>query len=123
MAQNGGTVTIYESAARTATPTPADRTNTTARGVHVIIDVTAVTSTPSVVFTIQGKDSVTGKYYTVLTSAAIATVSTTVLRVVPGITDAANLAVSDQIPYDWRVIATHGNANSITYSVAANLVI
>lgn len=123
MSQNGPTVTVYASEARTATPTAVDRTNTTARGVHVIIDVTAVTATPSVTFAIQGKDAISGKYYAILTSAAITTTGTTVLKIVPGITDAANAAVSDQLPHTWRVVPTHGDADSITYSVAANLVI
>lgn len=123
MANNGPTVTVYESSARTATPTPIDRTNTTARGVHIIIDVTATADTPSVTFAIQGKDSISGKYYAILTSAAITSTGTTVLKIVPGITDSANAAVSDQLPHTWRVVPTHGDADSITYSVAANLVI
>lgn len=59
MAANNS-VTLLASAARTATVATADQPNPECRGVHVIIDVTAVTSTPSVVATIQGKDEVTG---------------------------------------------------------------
>ena len=31
-------------------------------------------------------------------------------------------AASDVLPRTWRVEAAHGNANSITYSVSANLI-
>jgi hypothetical protein len=115
-------VTCYASAARTATPTAmADQTNLGHRGLHVVIDVTAVTADPSVVFTIQGKDSLSGKYYTLLASAALVTTGTVVLKVYPGITVAANLSVSDVLPRTWRVIAVHGDTDSITYSVGASL--
>lgn len=115
--------TIFASAARTATVNGADRTNDDARGVSVVIDVTAVGVTPSVVFTIQGKDGASGKYYTLLASAAITGTGTTRLRVYPGIVVAANLSASDVLPRRWRVIATHGNAVSITYSVGATSLI
>lgn len=113
---------LYASAARTTDPTPADQTNANARGLHVIIDVTAITATPSVVFTIQGKDPASGKYYTLLASAAITAAGTTVLRVYPGLTVAANLTANDVLPRTWRVVAVHGDADSITYSVGYSLI-
>jgi hypothetical protein len=117
-------ITAFASAARTATPTPFDYTSgeTPARGMHLVIDCTAVVSSPSVVFTIQGSDPVSGKFYTILASAAIVGTGTTVLRVYPGLTAAANLVASDVLTSRWRVIATHGNSNSITYTAAALLV-
>lgn len=114
--------TILAAAARTIT-TNSDRVrNSDFRGAHVIIDVTAATSTPSVVPTIQGYDAVSGKYYTILVGAAITGTGTTVLRVYPGITAATNLSVSDVLPSEWRVIMTAGNANSLTYSIAASYI-
>lgn len=119
----GGTLeaTIYSSAARTATPATVDQTNYHARGVIVVIDCTAVTSTPSVVFTIKGKDEASGKVWTILASAAITGTGTTVLRVFPGGTAAANLVANDSLPRTWQVTAVHGNSDSITYSVGASL--
>ena len=111
--------TILASAARTATPTKVDQTNAAARGVIVVIDVTAITATPSVVFTIQGKDPLSGKYYAILASAAIVATGTTGLRVYPGLTAAANLVASDLLPRTWAVDAVHGDSDSITYSVGA----
>lgn len=87
-------------------------------GLIVVVDVTAISAAPSVVFKIQGYDSVSGKTWDILTSAAVVATGTTVLKVFPGITTSANVAVSDVIPENIRIIATHGNTDSITYSVA-----
>ena len=75
----------------------------------------------SVVFTLQGKDEISGSYYTLIQSAAVDAVGTTVLRVYPALTASPNLIVSDVLPEDFRVIATHADDSSITYSVAVNL--
>lgn len=117
------TRTIHDSKARTATPDTVDQANSTGRGLHLVIDVTAVTGTPSVVFTIQGKDPVSGKVWTLLASAAITAAGTTVLKVYPGLTAAANAAANDILPPTWNVKAVHGNGDSITYSVTAHLVV
>lgn len=116
-------VTCYASAARTATPTPmSDQVNRGQwRGLRVTINVTAIAATPSVVFTIQGKDPVTGAYYTVLASAAVTGTGVTTLYVYPGSAVTANAAANFHLPSTWRVIATHGDADSITYVVGAEL--
>ena len=116
-------VTVFASAARTATVNGSDNINEGGRGLHVVIDCTAAAATPSVVFTIQGKDEVSAKYYTLLASAAITGTGTTVLRVYPGLTAAANTVASDVLPRMWRVIATHADADSITYSVGASVIL
>ena len=123
MAQNLITRTVYSSAARTASPTPSTLLNKFNTGVQVIINVTATADTPSVVFNVQGKNGVTGEWYTLLASAAITGTGTTVLRVAPGETDAANAVEGAHLPRVWRVQAVHADADSITYSVGANLVI
>ncbi|HUR55799.1 MAG TPA: hypothetical protein VMZ71_16800 [Gemmataceae bacterium] len=97
-------------------------TNPGWRGLVVVIDVTAITATPSVVFTIQGYDPLSGKYYTILASAAIVGTGTVVLRVFPGAAAVANLVVNDVLPSHWRVIAVHGDADSITYTVSAHAI-
>lgn len=113
-----GSTVILASAARTATPTiDTFRTRPGARDLLVIVDVTAVTSTPSTVFTILGYDPVSGKTWTVLASAAIATVQTLVLRVSPELTGSANLIAKDIVPAYFTITAVHGNANSMTYTI------
>ena len=115
-------VTLLSSAARTATVATAGQINKSKTGVIITIDVTAIAATPSVVFTIQGFDPVSGKYYTILASAAVTGVSTVTMRVFPGCTAAANVAANDILPRDWRVNCVHGDADSITYTVSAILV-
>lgn len=123
MSQNRITTEVYSSAARVATPDAPVLLNKFNRGVQVFIDVTAIAATPSVVFTIEGKDGVSGSWYPLLTSAAVVAVGTTTLRVEPGSTEVANLIAAAGIPRVWRIVATHGDADSITYSVGANLLI
>lgn len=113
--------TLLASAARTASVTGDDQINLGYRGLHLVIDVTAAAATPSVVFTIQGKDRTSGKYYTILASAAITATGTTVLRVYPDLTAAANTVVNDVLPECWRVIAVAADADSLTYSVGVSL--
>lgn len=118
---SGAYLTLMASAARTASVDGDDQTNTHYRGIIVVIDATAKTSTPSVTFTIQGKDAVSGKYYTILASAAITDTGTTVLRVYPGATNASNVTANDVLPVTWRLITTAGDSDSLTYSVGACL--
>ena len=111
-------VVAYASAARTATPTAVTLPTGGNRGCHVVINVTAVTATPSVVPTIDGVDSVTGTAYNLLTGLAITATGITVLKIAPGIGTIANAAASDVLPNNIRLTMTHGDADSITYSVS-----
>jgi hypothetical protein len=109
--------TVLASAARTATVASELFTNYDYRGIDLVIDVTAASGTPSVVFTIQGYDPLSTKYYTILASAAITATGTTTLRVYPGLSAAANTVANFALPRNWRVNAVHGEGSSITYSV------
>lgn len=121
--REGEAATILASAARTATPTvDTFHVSGDARGLVLVIDATAATATPSVVFTILGVDPVSGKTWTVLASAAVTAVSTTVLRVSPHLTAAANTIAKDLIPSYFTVSVVHGDADSITYTVSAQVV-
>ena len=113
---------VLQSAARTASVNSSTFPNTQGhRGLHLIIDATASADTPSVVFTVQGYSPLGNDFYTILASAAITATGTTVLRVYPGLAASANVSVSDCLPHLWRVLATHADGDSITYSVAATL--
>lgn len=113
--------TLFASAARTTAQTGDDQTNLGYRGLHVVIDIIAVAGTPALTFTLQGKDRVSGKYYTLLASAALGSVATTVLRLYPDLTAAANVTVNDVLPECWRLIVGVGTADSVTYSVGVSL--
>jgi hypothetical protein len=89
-----------------------------------VIDITSITgSAPTATFTVQGKCPLSGKYYTIIASAALNTAATTVLRVYPGLTAATNLTVSDVVPNIFRVICTAGGTvTDLDATVSANLV-
>lgn len=123
-------VVILASAARTANPSAVTITDqilnpsgipVTLNNLHFIIDVTAVTATPSVLFAIEAEDPVSGEFYSLLsTPAAITATGTTVLRIGKDIESVTNLSQQDFIPKTLRFTATHGDADSITYSVGMN---
>lgn len=113
---------VYEAVARTATPTAEAFANPHGcKHLVVVIDVTAATGSPSVVFTIQGYDPVSGKTWTILASAAKTGTGTTVLRVTPTIAISANLIALDIVPAFLKIAPVHTGVDSITYSVSAHL--
>lgn len=109
-------ITFFASAARTADST-SHQTLASKAGVFVI-DVTAVTSTPSVVFTIRGVDPISNKTWDILASAAITSTGTTILRVDPGLTASANLIAKDVLPQAVDIFADHADTDSITFTVS-----
>lgn len=108
-------------AGATTTQTGSTQYNQNGRGVKVILDMTNV-GTGSVTLAIQALDPTSGKYYALLTGAAVTTNSTNVYTVYPGVTVAANVSASDILPRRWRVVVTANNANATTYTVAHSIV-
>lgn len=104
----GSGTTVYASAARTATPTAITFSMGAYSTLRLMLDATAITSTPSIVVTVEMFDALSAKWMTVLTSSAITTVSSNPLAVVAGL--------RGQV----RVTVTHGNSNSITYTLSAH---
>lgn len=100
----------------------ADQLNFKARGVKIVVDITALAGTsPTLTVTLQGKDIASGKYYTILASAALAAVGTTVLTVYPSAATAANVSANDYLPANWRVITTIGGGTpAVTATVSAS---
>lgn len=105
----GAQRTIYPLAARTATPTAVTLNMRNDSCLRVVLDATVIAATPSIVVTVDTFDNASAKWVNVLTSAAITTVSTNVLTLIQGL---AGLV---------RITVTHGDADSITYSVGAHL--
>lgn len=116
------TKVVFASGVRNASGDSGALLNNACRGVDVIIDITVAPGVDTVTFTIQGLDPVSGKWYDILASAALAAVATTVLRVFPGSTVTANLKENAALPRTWRVKTTHSAATNFTYSVGANLI-
>lgn len=105
----------------TASANGNDMDNFACRSAVVTIDITAI-SASTAVFTVQGKDEISGKYYTILASSALNATGTTVLRIDPSLTASANLIAADIMPKFWRVIFTSGGAQSVTATVGVALV-
>lgn len=111
--------------AATASSNGSDMENLSSRGAVFVVDITALSGTsPTMTVTIEGMDAVSGKYYTILASTALAAVATTVLRVYPGLTASANLIASDILPKNFRVRWTIGGTAgpTVTATVSALLV-
>lgn len=116
-------VQLLSSTARTASEASPDQSNSHWRGVDIIINVTAVSSTPSITVTIQGKDkNVSNAYYDILVSAAITAVGTYIMHLYPGLVPATNVG-NGVLPPDWRIQYTAADADSVTASVGANLLL
>ena len=120
----GASPTVYyPSAARTATPATTELrigggSASGVRGFLVLIDCTAIVSTPSVTFAIETSTGPADAYASVLTSAAVVGTGSTMLLIHPSApTERANVIDTGPLETKYRIVATHGNANSITYSV------
>lgn len=113
---------VLPSSARTATPdTHEFELPAGVKYLTLVIDITAVTATPLVTVTVAGVDRISGKTWTVLASAVLGTVATTLLRVGPALTAAVNLVANDMVPSVIRITSSHGDADSATYSIAGHV--
>lgn len=112
---------LLPSIARTATTTSADVSVSSGTGLVVVLDVTAG-SVLLLTLAIQRKDPASGKYVTILTSASVTGVSTNTYKVHPDLAAVANLTVNDVLAGTFRVVVTHGNATSCTYTVGYSIV-
>lgn len=123
-----GSAVLLASAARTADPDNVEiNANTVGisleaiSNMDIIVDVTAITATPSVTLTIQAQDPASEKFYDLLPSiVAFTATGTTVLRIGRDMVAAAGLAARAIIPEKVRLKFVHADADSITYSVGAN---
>lgn len=109
------------SAQGTGTVTSADQLNVNGRGLKVFINITAITA-GSLTVTIQGKDVISGTYYTILASAALAATGFTVLTVYPGATTTANVSIPDNLPRTWRISSVVATG-PVTATVGASVLL
>lgn len=123
--RNNVAKTLLSSAARTADTNSSDQTNYNARGAMFFVNVTATSATPSVTLNVQGKDPVSGNYFTIYTSAAFTATGQFSYQVYPGASAAGALtgAAPLTIPRTWRVFMDHADADSITYSVGMSYIV
>lgn len=109
------------SAARTSDTTSSVRLNPTNRAGHFIVNVTAVTGSAQITVQIEAEDDLSGVWYPLLISNPITTTGTTVLKIGPGYVPVPGLTAADNLPLNLRAFVDHLNADSITYSINANL--
>lgn len=112
--------TALASAVRAATNASADLTNFNGTGAIVTLDITVVPGVDTVQLVVEGKDAVSGKYYTLVQDAAQAGAVTRVAQVHPGVGAAAggiSVSASFVLPRVWRVRVVHSAATNFTYSV------
>lgn len=128
MSRLGSELTILASAGSTADRTSAVFANAGYRHGQFVVDITARSSTDAgPVVTVQGiVPNTTGTFYTILSSTAIGTSSTSdavtaVLHVGPSFTTAANARAAASLPTRFRVTTTYASTADITYSVGAHL--
>ena len=123
-APNTDTGALITHTAASAGVNGSDQINNSANGITLVIDITAITgTTPTLTVTIQGKDTASGKYYTLLASSALNATGTTVLRVFPGSAVSANVSANAQLPRTWRVITTIGGTTpAVTATIGASLI-
>ena len=94
------------------------------RGAQICVNITAVAGTgPTFTVIVEGHDAASGQYYTLLSSAALSAVGTTVLTVYPGAAVAANSVASNVLPKVWRIRYTiAGTTPAITATIGVNLI-
>lgn len=118
-AQDG--IAVAASAARTVETTFGTFVNVNHRALHIIVGVTVI-GADDLTIEIQGRQLFPPfDFYPLLTSLAISSTGTTVLKVGIGFTPIANLTANDMIPAVWQVVATPSGVDPITYSINANL--
>lgn len=109
----------YSSQSRTATLVGDDNKKVAGNhGCKVVLDATVVPGVDTVQLVIEGKDPLSGKYWTILAQVATAALGTYVLTVFPGILVAANVSASDVLPDVYRVRVVHSAGTAFTYTVA-----
>lgn len=122
---NNGTLTVLESAARTVETTSEAFSNLGARGILLVVNTPAVAATAEITPSIQAYDYTSGAWYTIWTAAAaISTETGSSYLLYPG-ASGGNFVEVDGIPLParWRLSVAVANAEEVTYSVGAHLLI
>jgi hypothetical protein len=101
-------------------PTLKDALISAGKFMDLIVDITAITATGTVTVTVFGIDPASGKLFQVIASAALGAVATTKLQIGPGLTAAANLVVSDFVPYYYGIQVVVAVAQPMTFSLSAS---
>lgn len=101
-----------------------DINNVAGKGLNVYINITAISgTTPTLTVTVQGKDPVSGQYFTILASTALAATGFTRMIIYPGVPAVANASDNDVLPDTFRVIAAVGGTGpSVTATISGCII-
>ena len=113
-------VPLLTSATRTSSYTSPDLQNLGGTKIVVVVNVTSA-GTGQLTLNINGKDSVSGSTYNLLSSTAITTNSTNRYIVANDATATLNVSAKDYLPSVFQIQVIALNANPVTYSVGYNL--
>jgi hypothetical protein len=117
--------TALASASRGVATVNTDIVNYNGKGIRVWQDLTVLGASSVCTFSVQEKDPVSGKFLTILASAAtgagINATGTAKLTVYPGLTAAANVTASDVLPVNIRIVSTVATAAS-TFSIGYSII-
>lgn len=109
------------SGARTTTqtlgPYPEVDAGGEVRAVEVVLNLTAFTTAASLTLSIEEDVTGAGTWVTSIAGVAVTANGASRIRLGPDFPISANASQTGLIPGRWRVVVTHGNANSHTYSV------
>jgi hypothetical protein len=127
-ARGNTAVSVEASSAKTASGNSASAiTNHSASGVQLFINVSAASgTTPTLAVRVQVQDPVGAGWVDLpgAVTASITGVSLTLLTIYPGVTVAANSAISAPLPRTWRLAWTIGGTTpSFTFSVGAQYIL
>lgn len=116
----GAILTLTAQAAGTVNS--ADQTNFSGSAVSCVFNQSTHTGTPSTTFSIQYKDTASGLYVTVLTSAAITADATPTILSVGANSATANVSDTRHLVRTWRVSATVGGTTpAVTATVGCSV--
>ena len=94
----------------------------------LVLDVSAITDTPSIQAVVQVIDTLSGDYEAILRGGNVTTVSLNSYVVYPGGISTAGggdvvMVAILPLPRKWRVTVSHSDADPITYSLTAHYIL
>lgn len=121
---NSTAALVTLTAAGAGTTNSDDQTNYYGKGAVLGINISAKSGTIAVTVAIQGKDFVSGQYYTICQSASLTSAAFSTLSTYPGQTTTANVACALPLPLTWRVqvVSGTGSTPSVTMTVGASVI-
>lgn len=105
------------------TQTGTDQANTKAKGALIVLNVSAISGVAATVtLSAQGKDPVSGNYYTLFTGASITAVGTTLYQIYPASTVSSS-SYNGPLPATYRVVATMSGTSPVaSFTVSSTLI-